>query len=225
LLAAGAGWHPGIVGIVASRLADRYHRPVVVLGIADGIARGSARSINGFDLGAAVIAARQQGLLLHGGGHHMAAGMTLAEADVDRFHRFLLDRIEAEIGGGVPPPAAIELDGALSVEAARPALAQQVQQLAPYGAGNAEPCFALTDARVVQARVVGEGHVSCVLTGAVDGRVKAIAFRSAGTPLGRELLEGRLPLRLAGRIRLEAWQGRDQLCFEIDDAAPIGAWS
>ncbi len=119
LLAAGAGWHPGIVGIVASRLADRHHRPAVVLGVADGIAKGSARSIRGFDLGAAVIAARQQGLLQHGGGHGMAAGMTLAEADIERFHGFLLDRCAAEIGRGVPPPAAIELDGALSVGAAR----------------------------------------------------------------------------------------------------------
>ena len=223
LLAAGAGWHPGIVGIVASRLADRHHRPVVVLGVADGIAKGSARSIRGFDLGAAVIAARQQGLLQQGGGHGMAAGMTLAEADLQRLHDFLLERFAVEIGRGVPPPAAIELDGALSVGAARASLAQQVQQLAPYGAGNAEPCFGLTDARVIQARIVGEGHVSCVLTGAADGRVKAIAFRSAATALGRELLEARVPLRLAGRVRLDSWQGREQACFEIDDAAPAGA--
>ena len=219
LMAAGAGWHPGIVGIVASRLTDRHHRPVVVLGVADGVAKGSARSIRGFDLGAAVIAARQQGLLRQGGGHGMAAGMTLAEDDVQRFHDFLLERLAGEVGRGVPPPAAIELDGALSVGAARASLAQQVQQLAPYGAGNAEPCFGLTDARVIQARIVGDGHVSCVLTGAADGRVKAIAFRSAATPLGRELMEARVPLRLAGRVRLDTWQGRDQASFEIDDAA------
>jgi single-stranded-DNA-specific exonuclease len=219
IVAAGAGWHPGVVGIVASRLADRHHRPVAVLGVADGIAKGSARSIRGFDLGAAVIAARQRGLLQQGGGHAMAAGMTLAEADLQRFHNYLIERFASEIGRGVPAPAAIDLDGALSVAAARTELAHQVQQLAPYGAGNAEPCFGLTDARVMQARVVGEGHVSCVLTGAADGRVKAIAFRAAATPLGRELLEARMPLRLAGRVRLDRWQGREQACFEIDDAA------
>jgi single-stranded-DNA-specific exonuclease len=221
LLAAGAGWHPGVVGIVASRLADRHHRPAVVLGIADGIAKGSARSIRGFDLGAAVIAARQQGLLQQGGGHGMAAGMTLAEADLPRFHAYLVERLAGEVGRGVPAPAVVELDGALSVGAAHTALAQQVQQLAPYGAGNAEPCFALGDARVMQARIVGEGHVSCVLTGAADGRVKAIAFRAAATPLGRELLDARVPLRLAGRIRVDRWQGREQACFEIDDAAAV----
>ena len=221
LLAAGAGWHPGVLGIVASRLTDRHHRPVVVVGVADGVAKGSARSIRGFDLGAAVIAARQEGLLRQGGGHGMAAGMTLAEDQLPRFHAFLLERFAAAFGREVPPPAVIELDGTLSVGAARTALAQQVLQLAPYGAGNAEPCFALTDARVAQARVVGEGHVSCVLSGPADGRVKAIAFRAASTPLGRELLEARVPLRLAGRVRLDRWQGREQASFEIDDAAPL----
>ena len=220
LLVAAEGWHPGIVGIVASRLADRHHRPVAVLGITDGIAKGSARSVHGFDLGAAVIAARQQGILLHGGGHAMAAGMTVAEGQLGRFHDHLLAAFELAHGRGVPPPRPLELDGALSVGAAKPALAEQVARLAPYGAGNAEPCFILTDARVIQARVVGDGHVSCVLTGAVDGRVKAIAFRSSTSPLGRELLDARVPLRLAGRLRLDNWQGRQQACFEIDDAAP-----
>lgn len=221
LLASGVGWHPGIVGIVASRLVERHHRPVVVLGIADGVAKGSARSIRGFDLGAAVIAARLEGLLQQGGGHDMAAGMTLAVAELERLHRFLLDRFAAEISTGVPPPAAIELDGALSVGAAQPSLVLQLQQLAPYGAGNAEPSFMLTDAFVNASRVVGDSHVSCVLTGPAGGRVKAIAFRSAATPLGRELAESRVPLRLAGRMRLDHWQGREQVCFEIDDAAPV----
>ena len=220
LLAAASGWHPGIVGIVASRLTDRYHRPVVVLGITDGIAKGSARSVRGFDLGAAVIAARQCGLLLRGGGHAMAAGMTLAAIELERLHEYLLAAFAGSLGEGVPAPAALELDGTLTVGAARPELAEQVAQLAPYGSGNAEPCFGLTDARVVHARIVGDGHVSCTLAGAVNGRVKAIAFRSGATPLGRELLEARVPLRLAGRLRLDNWQGRQQVCFEIDDAAP-----
>jgi single-stranded-DNA-specific exonuclease len=220
LLVAAEGWHPGIVGIVASRLTDRFHRPVAVLGIGDGIAKGSARSVDGFDLGTAVIAARQQGILMHGGGHAMAAGMTLEEAELGRFHDFLQAAFAVACGQGVPPPRPLQLDGALSVAAAKPVLAEQVARLAPYGAGNMEPAFALTDARVMQARIVGDGHVSCVLTGAVDGRVKAIAFRCGSTPLGRELLEARVPLRLAGRLRLDSWQGRPQACFEIDDAAP-----
>ena len=105
LMAAGKGWHAGVVGIVASRLVERHHRPVVVLGVADGIAKGSARSIRGFDLGAAVIAARQQGLLQQGGGHAMAAGMTLAEGGIAAFHRFLVERLAAESGAGVPAPS------------------------------------------------------------------------------------------------------------------------
>ncbi len=160
-MAAGNGWHAGVVGIVASRLVERHHRPVVVLGVADGIAKGSARSIRGFDLGAAVIAARQQGLLQQGGGHAMAAGMTLAQDGIPAFHRFLVERFAAEAGTGVPAPEPLQLDGVLSVGAAQPALAAQIQQMAPYGPGNAEPRFALTDARVAQSRIVGDGHVSC----------------------------------------------------------------
>lgn len=220
LLAAGAGWHPGIVGIVASRLVERHHRPALVLGIADGVAKGSARSIQGFDLGAAVIAARQHGLLEQGGGHGMAAGMTLAEAALPPFHRFLLDRFVAEVGQGVPEPEPLALDGALSVAAARPDLAAQIELMAPYGPGNAEPRFCLVDAQVMQARVVGEAHVSCVLGSAAGGRLRGIAFRSAGSPLGRVLLEGGPIVRLAGRIKLESWQGREQAAFEIEDAAP-----
>ena len=223
LLAAGAGWHPGIVGIVASRLVERHHRPAVVLGLADGVAKGSARSIRGFDLGAAVIAARQQGLLRQGGGHGMAAGMTLAEEELDRFHRFLLDRFTDEAGAGVPAPEPLELDGALSVAAAQPTLAARIGLMAPYGPGNAEPRFCLDGARAVEARVVGDGHVSCVLAGAMGGgRVKGIAFRCAGSPLGRALLErGDLPLRLAGRVKLETWQGREQASFEIEDGVRV----
>jgi single-stranded-DNA-specific exonuclease len=217
LLAAGAGWHPGIVGIVASRLAERHHRPAAVLGIENGLAKGSARSIPGFDLGAAVIAARLAGLLHQGGGHGMAAGMTLVEDGLERFHRFLIERFVAERGAGVPAPPPLELDGSLSVGAAQPALAAQLNLMAPYGPGNAEPRFCLADAQVVQARVVGDGHVSCVLTGAAGGRVKGIAFRSAASPLGRALLDGGLTLRLAGRIKLDTWQGREQAAFEIED--------
>lgn len=222
LVASGIGWHPGVVGIIASRLAERHHRPVIVLGVNEGVAKGSARSVRGFDIGAAVIAARQEGILQQGGGHGMAAGMTLAATDLERFQRFLLDRFAAETGGGVPPLEPLELDGALSVGAAQPALASQILQMAPYGPGNAEPRFALIDARVAQARVVGDGHVSAVLGGIAGGRVKAISFRSAGSPLGRELLEGRMPLHLAGRVKLDTWQGREQVSFEIDDAALVG---
>ena len=149
--------------------------------------------------------------------------MTLAEADIERFHGFLLDRLAAETGGGVPAPEPLELDGALSVGAAQPAWRTDPAA----GALRPRQCRALLRPRPTpgwsQARIVGDGHVSCTLTGAVGGRVKAIAFRSAGYALGRELLEARVPLQLAGRVKLDNWQGREQACFEIEDAAPVGA--
>ena len=119
-------------------------------------------------------------------------------------------------------PSRCSSTASLSVGAAQPALAAQIQQMAPYGPGNAEPRFALTDARVAQSRIVGDGHVSCQLTGPAGGRVKAIAFRAGASALGRALQESRLPLHLAGRVKLDTWQGREQACFEIEDAAPVG---
>lgn len=221
LLATGVGWHHGVVGIVASRLVERYHRPAFVLSIDDGVAKGSARSIRGFDIGSVVIAARQSGLLQQGGGHAMAAGMTLAVTDLDGFHRFLIERYVRQCGPGVPEPETLRLDGALSVTAAKPELAACLARMAPYGPGNAEPRFCLMDARVLQPRVVGDGHVSCYLTGAAGGRVKAIAFRSANSPLGALLLGSSTPLHLAGRIKLDRWQGREQASFEIEDAVSV----
>lgn len=221
LLATGEGWHSGIVGIVASRLVERHHRPAIVLGLADGVAKGSARSVPGFDVGAAVIAARQTGLLLQGGGHAMAAGMTLAAEGLEAFRRFMLERFTVATGSPVAARRPLELDGAMTVNAAQAELALQLEQIAPYGPGNAEPRFCITDARVAQARVVGDGHVSCVLAGAMSGRVKAIAFRSAGSPLGAALLAGSGLLRVAGRVKLDRWQGREQASVEIEDAAPV----
>ena len=220
LVVAGDGWHQGVVGIVASRLVERYHRPAFVIGVEGGIGKGSARSVRGFDIGAAVIEARRRGLLLKGGGHTMAAGLTVEAARLDAFADFVRDRHGAATGRTTVEPEPLELDGALSVAALRPELARELERMAPFGSGNQEPRFALADARLIDARPVGDGHVSCLLTGPVGGRAKAIAFRAGGTALGPALLgRGGAPLRLAGKLRLDRWNGREQACFQIEDAA------
>jgi single-stranded-DNA-specific exonuclease len=222
VLASAEGWHPGVIGIVAGRLKERYGRPACVVATAGGIGKGSGRSVNGLDLGSAVIAARQAGLLINGGGHAMAAGFTVAADRVAALGEFLNERLEAASGGAIVP--VLDIDGTLASAAATVELAQLVARLGPFGSGNPEPRFAVTDLRVIRGEVVGDGHVRAILAGGTGGRLKAIAFRSAGDPLGRALLSGGgAPLHLAGTLRLDSWQDRDGVQFVVDDAAPAQA--
>jgi len=222
LLAAGEGWSPGVVGLAAARLVERHHRPAVVIGLEDGIGKGSARSVPGFDLGAAIIAARRAGLLLQGGGHAMAAGLTVAADQLDALGAFLGERLARELGPTPRPAAALELDGALRAPALSVELAARLQHLAPFGRGNPEPRFVVPDVRLFQVREIGSGHLDCWLADAAGARVRAVAFRAFASPLGRALREaaGR-PLHLAGRIKLEHWQGRERVSFLIEDAAAL----
>jgi single-stranded-DNA-specific exonuclease len=217
LLVAGEGWHAGVVGIVAARLVERFARPALVVGLEGGIGKGSGRSRPGYDLGAAVIAARQAGLLLAGGGHPMAAGLTVEAGRLAALHSFLCNR--GTDAAFVPGEAELRLDGALSLGAVTLDLAAKLAQLGPYGAGHAEPRFVLDAPRIIQGRLVGRGHVSCLLAPAAGPAVRGIAFRAAERGLDRPLLAGG-PLRLAGRIRRDTWQGQERVNLEIEDAAP-----
>ncbi len=221
--AVGDGWHPGVVGIVASRLAERYNRPACVLARDGATAVGSGRSLPGLDLGAAVIAAHQSDLLIKGGGHAMAAGFTVAAQRIDEFLDFLAGRLEHGLpDAGLVPD--LSVDGALKAAAAHAATLAAVQRAAPFGAGNAEPRFVLTGVRVTSSAVVGEAHVRCALAGAAEGgRVQGIAFRSVDDALGQTLLNHRgAVLHVAGRLRRDRWRNGDAVQFQIDDAAPAG---
>ncbi|HLI13405.1 MAG TPA: single-stranded-DNA-specific exonuclease RecJ [Alphaproteobacteria bacterium] len=221
VFAAAEGWHPGVIGIIASRLKERYSRPSFVIALEGAIGKGSGRSVSGIDMGAAVIAAKQAGLITNGGGHAMAAGLTLASARISALREFLEDRIGAEISEKRVVPT-LALDGALSLMAARRDLVALLEQLQPFGSGNAEPVFAVRDARVVRADVVGSGHVRCILSDPGGGRLKGIAFRCAETPLGKALLRmPALPLHIAGHLRVDAWAGPDGVQLVIEDAAEI----
>ncbi len=219
--AASEGWHAGVIGIVAGRLKERYNRPACVVALEDGTGKGSGRSVSGVDLGSAVIAARQEGLLVNGGGHAMAAGFTLSADRQADFRAFLAERIMVQAGPG-GPVAELGLDGTLQPRGATVELAASLQRLAPFGSGNREPRFALPAARVVQADIVGEDHVRCILTGEDGGRLKAIAFRAGGRPLGQLLMQrGGLPLHIAGQLRVDRWQGRESVQLIVDDAAAV----
>ncbi len=221
VMVAGEGWHPGVVGIVASRLKEKTNRPACVFAIEDGVARGSARSITGVDLGAAVIAARQNGLLISGGGHPMAAGLSAQVEKLDELKAFLGEHISLQMAAA-DLSLRTRFDGALDPRGATPELMAALEQAGPFGVSNSEPRFVVPHAQIVQAAVVGKDHVRCFLTsqGRGGGRLKAIAFRCLETPLGNALLNTRgLPLHVAGRLRADNWRGREGVQFMIDDAA------
>ena len=213
------GWHVGVIGIVASRLVERYGRPAFVIGMDGGLGKGSGRSVNGVDLGAAVIAARQSGLLVNGGGHAMAAGLTVARELAARSREFPRRTARAAARRGALLRE-LGIDAALAPGAATQELVAMIERAGPFGAGNALPRFALTCVRVSHAQPVGEGHVRCTLVGAERGRIEAIAFRATrprwarrcSTPPGPSCMSRARwdrPLRRPRHVRLQ-----------IDDAAP-----
>ncbi len=221
LFAAGEAWHPGVVGIVASRLKDRYNRPACVVAMAGGIGRGSGRSVRGLPLGPAIIAARQAGLVLNGGGHAMAAGFTVASDRLLDLKNFLEERAREALGDAEPVPE-LAIDGALTAAAATLELAALVERIGPFGTGNPEPRFVLPQMRVLRADVVGGAHVRLILAdGAGAGRIKAIAFRAVDGPLAPALLQsGGAAFHVAGHLRADRWQGREDVQLLLDDAAP-----
>jgi single-stranded-DNA-specific exonuclease len=219
--AAAEGWHPGEIGIAAARLKERYQRPACVVAVADGIGRGSGRSVAGLALGPAVIAARQAGLLINGGGHAMAAGFTVAAERIEALRDYLAERL----GDGLDREALVPelvLDGRLALGAATSDLTRHVAALAPFGAANPEPRFAFAPVRVLHAEPVGGAHLRCTLADPLgDARLRAIAFRVTESPLGRFLAETRgAAIQVSGRLRRDSWRGGDAVELVIDDAAP-----
>lgn len=221
VVVSGDDWHPGVIGIVASRLKDRYNLPACVIALDGGLAKGSGRSVPGLDLGRAVIAAREAGILEAGGGHAMAAGFSLLPEKVEEFRAFLGTRLKDQADGGGLVPT-LEVDGAVDINAATPDLLALLDRVGPFGAGNAEPRFVVPAVRVAKADIVGQGHVRCFLSGANGGRLKAIAFKSVDSEMGMALLNSRgLPLHVAGTLRLDTWQGRNECQLIIDDVAAV----
>ena len=217
---AGQGWHPGVIGIVASRLKDRFGRPALVLSVEKGEATGSARSIAGVDIGSAVIEAAHRGLLVKGGGHAMAAGLTAKADRLADLEAFLGDRLGAAVETA-RSGRALDLDGTVSIGGATPELVTALEAAGPFGVGNPGPRFAVARVRVVKVDRVGANHVRVIVAGGDGGRMKAIAFRVADDPLGQALLGGRgRAFHIAGRLKLDDWGDVPRVEMLLDDAAP-----
>lgn len=221
LLVGGSGWHPGVVGIVAGRLKDRFHKPAFVVGFEGEIGRGSARSVPGIDVGALVRTARDEGLLSAGGGHAMAAGFSLDAQRLGAFEDWLTARFPA-VSEPTSAHRDLWLDGVVAASGATPALAREIDRAGPYGAGNSEPVFAASDVRLAYADVVGRGHLRLRLVGSDGAVLSAIAFRSQETELGAALLRARGErIHAAGFLRAKQWNGKSEVQLEIADAAGI----
>jgi single-stranded-DNA-specific exonuclease len=214
-------WHEGVIGIVAGRVRERFAKPALVISMGEnGVGKGSGRSIPGFRLGNAVIAAHQAGILEGGGGHDMAAGFTVHTSKIPALQEFMNQRLMADLDGAIPQ-VQHKASGLLSIAGCQTNLADWIERLGPFGSGNAEPRFVITDCRVKSARFVGEGgaHLSCRIDDG-SGQLNAIAFQTGGTPLGNALMkavDGHF-IHVLGRIRRDRFRGGQAVQLEIDDA-------
>ncbi len=225
IVAGSETWHKGVVGLVASRLVERFGRPACIIawekegGGGSLVGTGSLRSIAGVDIGGAVRAAVAAGHLVKGGGHAMAAGLTVARDKIDAVRAFLSAEV-ADSAKGARARSGLDIDGALSAAGVNDALINLIERAGPYGQGNPQPRFAFPAHRVRFAKIVGEKHVRCVLESGDGSRLEGVAFRAAGEALGDLLLNAAgMPLHVAGSLKRDSWGGREKIELTIEDAA------
>lgn len=221
VLVSGEGWHPGVIGIVAGRLKEKLGRPAIVVAIgADGLGKGSGRSISGVDLGAAILAAKDSGLLIAGGGHAMAAGLTVERGKIDALIEFLDERLSRDVASGRDGRALL-LDAVLAPGGVCPDLCDALEAGGPYGAGWPTPRVVAGPVRIVKADIVGQGHLRLIVSGDDGRRIKAIAFRMADSALGEAMLAAppHRKLWIAGRIKRDDWGDRPSAELHLEDAA------
>ena len=217
--AAGPGWHPGVVGIVASRLKEYANRPSIVIGLEDGIGKGSGRSVSGIDLGQPIQRLAREGLLQKGGGHKMAAGLTVAEENLEAAMERLCELLEKQ-GAHLAGPSDLRLDGLLMPGAATVDLTEQLEAAGPYGAGAPAPRFAFSDMEIRFARRVGETHLKISFGDGTGPVMDGIAFGAFDGPLGAALeAHGGARFHLAGKLDVNTWRGRQTVQLRLDDAA------
>jgi single-stranded-DNA-specific exonuclease len=214
---ASKGWHQGVIGIVAGKLKERYNLPAFVMSIEDDEVKGSARSIDGVDLGALIIAAKEKGVITKGGGHTMAAGFSLTEEQIPAFRDFAGNYVQQCLHNTKPHPV-IKIDLPLSLTAANADLCTELEQLKPFGTGNPEPVLLLKSVYIGRPYIIGSGHVKCELSTLTGEKLSAIAFRAVDTAVGKELLN---PYKncydVVGTLRFNVYNGRKTLQFTLQD--------
>lgn len=217
----GKNWHQGVIGIVAGKLKERYNLPAFVMSVEEDEVKGSARSINGLDLGALIMSAKENGLLLHGGGHTMAAGFSLREDQIEPFKNFVGSFAKEKLTAEQLQPA-LNFDAIVSLEGANLDLAEKIETLAPFGAGNPEPKIVIENIKISNPIVVGEGHVKCFLTNGFKAKLKSIAFKCTDNPIGYALLSGKdKRYNVLGTLKIDHWLANKNLQFIIEDLMEV----
>lgn len=214
------GWHAGIIGIVAGRLKDRLGLPVIVIGIdEDGLAKGSGRSIKGVNLGSAIGKAKEQGLLISGGGHAMAGGLTIAAQNIEKFEEFIQNELREDVKAA-RESSSFKVDGLLSVSAISPQLVRLIDKVGPFGANNPIPVFAFGNLKIAYAERLRGGHIRCSFVDNDGSRVSAICFSAEETGMAGILLDPQKPIiHVAGRIKQDSWKGRQRIDLQVVDLA------
>ena len=220
IVSAREGWHPGIVGLLAARLKEKFRRPAFAIAFdPSGKGTGSGRSISGFDLGRMVRGALDEGLLVKGGGHAMAAGLTVERGNLGRLRTFFEERAQKGVASLVSNQS-LKIDGALGASGATLELIDQLETAGPYGSGHPQPIFAVPMHRLADSRLVGASHIKVTLEAADRARLEGIAFRAAGTALGDMLLNSRgRQIHVAGTLSADFWQGTRRVQIRVLDAA------
>lgn len=214
---ASKGWHQGVIGIVAGKLKERYNLPSFVMSIEDDEVKGSARSIDGVDLGALIIAAKEKGVITKGGGHTMAAGFSLTEEQIPVFREFVGEYVTKSLNNVTPHPV-INIDLSLNLSAINQDLCAEIERLKPFGTGNPEPVIMLRNVYFQKAYIIGSGHVKCELTGLAKNKLSAIAFKIADTEIGKEILStNKACYDVIGNLRFNHWNNSTTLQFTIID--------
>ncbi|MEM6411402.1 MAG: single-stranded-DNA-specific exonuclease RecJ [Pseudomonadota bacterium] len=219
LVASGEGWHPGVIGIVAGRLKDKFHLPSIVIGWGDGlgpVAKGSARSVSGINIGDVISEAAQEGRLLSGGGHAMAGGLSVQPDDIDAFSEWISERLTGR-AKDLAQARHLSIDAVLSPGAVTVDTYDTISRIGPFGADAPEPMFAIQDIEITQSRAIGENHLKFTAEDG-GGQIECLAWRARDTALGDAIIGGGR-LHLAGRLKLNEWNGRKRAQFEVADAA------
>ena len=222
IIASGEGWHPGVIGIVAGRIKDRFHLPTIVIGWGDDlgpVAKGSARSVKGVNIGDAISMAAREGVLLSGGGHAMAGGLSVDPEGIDAFDRWIVEHMD-QFAEERAEARRLDIDAVVSPGAVTPEFFDQLETLGPFGQGAPQPVFAMQRIKPVSARRIGQNHVRFYAEDPT-GRVECVSWRTADMEIGQALFAGRM-LHVAGRLKADEWNGRRRAQFELIDAAETG---
>jgi len=217
LVISGNGWHEGVIGIVASRIKDKYNKPTILISLNKKKGKGSARSVVGFDIGSLIIKAVQSNILEKGGGHKMAGGFTLKEENIPIFRDFLIKNFEktcAKYSKNIN----LYLDSIVAPSALNEDFFQEINSLAPFGSGNSEPKFVIEDIKVVSSNIVANNHIKSILSGKDGSTFKAFAWNAKDSPLEPFLnKKNKKRMNIAGKMRLNEWKGKKNIEFMIDD--------